>query len=124
MNLASALKIKPFATDSGSIDSSSNDFGQAFSDPNTAPLLNSGGQTGQNPATGPGQSVDLSSGISPVTVPGSNFVFNNTWGAGVTAAFQTDVVLAEQYLEGLFPNACTVNCTLQVNMALSARRDN
>jgi hypothetical protein len=114
MNLASALKIKSFATDSGSTDSSSNNFGQSFSDPNTAPLLNIGGQTEQNPATGPGQSVDLSSGISPVTVPGSNFVFNNTWGAGVTAAFQSAVISAEQYLERLFPNACTVNCTFNL----------
>ena len=46
-----------------------------------------------------------------VTYSGSGFVFDNTFGTGVTATFQTEIVAAENYLQSLFGNAVTVNTT-------------
>jgi hypothetical protein len=45
-----------------------------------------------------------------VTYQGSGLVFNNTFGSGVSAAFQSDVIAAENYFQSHFTNACTVNC--------------
>ncbi|TYL85903.1 FG-GAP-like repeat-containing protein [Bradyrhizobium cytisi] len=45
---------------------------------------------------------------------GSGLVFVNTWGAGASTQFKNIVISAEQYLSQLFPNACTVNCTFDL----------
>jgi hypothetical protein len=54
--------------------------------------------------------------MSPETVThqGSGLIFNNTFGSGASATFRNEVVAAENYLQGLFPNACTVNCNFDV----------
>jgi hypothetical protein len=49
-----------------------------------------------------------------VTSQASGLVFNNTYGSGVSAAFQNEIVAAENYLQSIFTNACTVNCTFDL----------
>jgi len=49
-----------------------------------------------------------------VTASGSGLVFNNTFGSGATQAFINDVDAAENYLQSLFGNVCTVNCNFNV----------
>jgi hypothetical protein len=49
-----------------------------------------------------------------VTRQGSGFVFNNTYGSGVSVTFCNEIVAAENYLQSIFSNACTVNCTFDV----------
>lgn len=49
-----------------------------------------------------------------VTSSGSGLVFNNTFGSGATAAFINEVDAAETYLQSLFGNSCTVNCSFDV----------
>ncbi|MCP1845518.1 hypothetical protein ACVIHI_009016 [Bradyrhizobium sp. USDA 4524] len=49
-----------------------------------------------------------------VSFQGSGLVFVNTWGSGASAQFENIVIGAEQYLSQLFPNACTVHCTFDL----------
>ena len=49
-----------------------------------------------------------------VSYQGSGLVFNNTYGSGVSVTFQNKIVAAESYLQSIFTNACTVNCTFDL----------
>src|ERR1700689_2701519 len=68
-------------------------------------------------STGPG-SKDVGAGASTgsggttiVSTPGSGLVFFNTYAAGDTAAYEADIVAAEETLESLFTNKLTLNVT-------------
>jgi hypothetical protein len=78
-----------------------------------APLLVSDGNvSGSFAASAAGASAASGASSSQaVTYPGSGFVFNNTFGSGVTATFQAEIVAAENYLQSQFGNAVTVNTT-------------
>src|SRR6516225_2781047 len=49
-----------------------------------------------------------------VTRAGSGLVFNNSYGAGVTATFRNEIVAAENYLQSQFTNSCTINCSFDL----------
>ena len=49
-----------------------------------------------------------------VTLAGSGLVFDNTFGSGVSATFQTEIVAAENYLQSQCSNTCTVNVTFDL----------
>ena len=49
-----------------------------------------------------------------VSTPGSGLVFDNTWGSGVTPAYESCVVAAEKQLEGLFTNKVTLKMTFNL----------
>jgi hypothetical protein len=58
-----------------------------------------------------------------VTYGGSGLIFVNTYGSGVTAAFQNEIVAAENYFQAHYSSSCTVNCTFnlqQLNPNFSA----
>jgi hypothetical protein len=79
----------------------------------TAPDRSFFGASPFYPAAGAGTGLTAAS-PNVVTHQGSGFVFNNTFGSGATTAFENDVVAAESYLQSQFGNACTVNCTFDV----------
>ena len=92
------------------------------------------GKDGSNTSSGDSTVVvpaktDASSGVlsalssETVTYQGSGLVFNNTYGSNVSVTFRNEIVAAENYLQSLFSNACTVNCSFDLqplNPALSA----
>jgi len=41
-------------------------------------------------------------------------VFVNTYGSGVSATFRNEIVAAENYLQSHFHNACTLNCSFDL----------
>ena len=49
-----------------------------------------------------------------VTLAGSGLVFDNTFDSGVSATFQNEIVAAENYLQSLCSNTCTVNVTFDL----------
>ena len=49
-----------------------------------------------------------------VTYQGSGLVFNNTYGSNVSVTFRNEIVAAENYLQSLFSNTCTVNCSFDL----------
>ena len=59
-----------------------------------------------------GTTSGTSTSLSPdtVTYSGSGLVFDNTYGSGVSATFRGEIIAAENYLQSLFSNACTVSC--------------
>ena len=59
-------------------------------------------------------STTASTTTQTVSFSGSGLVFNNTFGSGATSAFINEVDAAENYLQSLFGNSCTVNCTFDV----------
>jgi hypothetical protein len=100
-------------------DIQTGDAAQAL--PTEAPARSDGSNTpsaGTNAAVSSvkGASSESSSNLSsePVTCQGSGLVFNNTYGSGVSVAFQNEIVAAENYLQSIFSNACTVNCTFDL----------
>ena len=61
-----------------------------------------------------------------VTRGGSGLVFVNTYGAGVTATFRSEIIAAENYFQSHFTNACTINCSFdlqQLNPAFSGQNN-
>ena len=48
-----------------------------------------------------------------MSTPGSGLVFVNTYAAGDTAAYEADIVAAEETLESLFTNKLTLNVTFE-----------
>jgi hypothetical protein len=54
--------------------------------------------------------------VSPetVTYAGSGLVFVNSYGSGVTTTFRNEVVAAENYFQSHFTNACTINCSFDL----------
>ena len=79
--------------------------GQAFSGvfTSTTDLTGAGPS---NAGSGPG-----SGDTTTVSTPGSGLVFVNTYAAGDTAAYEADIVAAEETLESLFTNKLTLNVT-------------
>jgi hypothetical protein len=69
---------------------------------------------GVDAATPPALTTNGTTTTQTVTFQGSGLVFNNTFGSGATQAFINDVDAAENYLQSLFGNACTVNCSFDV----------
>src|ERR1051325_8202929 len=70
-------------------------------------------------ATGTGSTGTGTTGSAPppaqtITLVGSGLVFNNTYGAGVTATFRNEIVAAENYLQSQFTNSCTINCSFDL----------
>ncbi len=69
-------------------------------------------------ATGGGSGGGGSAAAVPatqtVTYAGSGLVFVNTYTSNVTAAFQNEIVAAENYLQSQFTNVCTVNCSFDL----------
>ena len=59
-----------------------------------------------------GTTSGTSTSLSPdtVTYSGSGLVFDNTYGSGVSATFRGEIIAAENYLQSLFSNTCTVSC--------------
>jgi hypothetical protein len=49
-----------------------------------------------------------------ITSPGSGLVFDNTYGSGVSTTFRNEIVAAENYLQSLFTNACTLTCNFDL----------
>jgi hypothetical protein len=78
------------------------------------------------PGTG-ASAIGLASFVtSPETIThgGSGLVFVNTYGAGVTATFRAEIIAAENYFQSHFTNACTINCSFdlqQLNPAYSGQ---
>ena len=83
------------------------------------------GKDGSNTSSGDSTVVvpaktDASSGVlsalssETVTYQGSGLVFNNTYGSNVSVTFRNEIVAAENYLQSLFSNACTVNCSFDL----------
>jgi FG-GAP-like repeat len=66
-------------------------------------------------STGPsGPTVSTTSSSETVTLAGSGLVFINTYGSGVTAAFQAEIIAAENYFQSQFTNTCTLRCTFDI----------
>src|ERR1051325_11633664 len=49
-----------------------------------------------------------------VTLAGSGLVFNNTYLGGVSAAFRTEIIAAENYLQSQFTDSVTVNTSFDL----------
>ncbi len=66
--------------------------------------------------TGTSSSGLAASVASPetVTYAGSGLVFVNTYGSGVTTTFRNEIVAAENYFQSHFTNACTINCSFDL----------
>jgi hypothetical protein len=78
------------------------------------------------PGTGVGPIGQASFVTSPETIThaGSGLGFVNTYGAGVSATFRTEIIAAENYFQSHFTNACTINCSFdlqQLNPSFSGQ---
>src|SRR5882672_6620373 len=73
-----------------------------------------GSATGTGPTGTLGPTGNAPPVAETITLTGSGLVFNNTYGAGVTATFRNEIVAAENYLQSQFTNSCTVNCSFDL----------
>ncbi len=72
------------------------------------------GSTATGGGTGGGGSTASVPATQTVTYAGSGLVFVNDYGSGVTAAFQNEIVAAENFYQSHYTNACTVTCSFNV----------
>src|SRR5271154_1907663 len=68
---------------------------------------------GLAPTANASSSASSGSSSSVVSTPGSGLVFDNTYTASCTAAFEGCIVAAEDQFESLFTNSVTLNITFQ-----------
>jgi hypothetical protein len=65
-----------------------------------------------------GQTAGQTSGAVPasetVTYAGSGLVFVNSYGAGVTDAFRSEIIAAENFFQSHFVNSCTISCSFDL----------
>jgi hypothetical protein len=71
---------------------------------------NQGQTTGQTAA----QTAASVSGSETVTYAGSGLVFVNSYGAGVTDAFRSEIIAAENFFQSHFVNSCTISCSFDL----------
>jgi hypothetical protein len=81
------------------------------------PVLPAGAVTTASTGAGSGsqgRTTGSVPGTETVTYAGSGLVFVNTYGSGVTAAFRSEIIAAENFYQSHYLNSCTISCSFNL----------